>query len=170
MILLSRRFWGTQIPSQVMWHASQRFTIRCKMISDRHKCFWASGFTLKMAVTNFNYVGITSRVTDTDCNLLGDKPEECRTPQPPHFTSHLYCNMPPICIAVLLVPPSPEEREVLSVLLAFVSQYASHLYHNTPPFCIAVLLRKSWWLWSPGCSPIIMITVVKTDTDKRSFL
>ena len=28
-----------------------------------------------------------------------------------------------------------------------------HLYCNTPPICIAVLLGKSWWLWSPGCSP-----------------
>ena len=35
----------------------------------------------------------------------------------------------------------------------FVSQYAPHLYCNTLPICIAVLLGKSWWLWSPGCSP-----------------
>ena len=40
-----------------------------------------------------------------------------------------------------------------SVLLPFVSQYASHLYRNTPPICTAMLLGKSWWLWSPGCSP-----------------
>ena len=39
------------------------------------------------------------------------------------------------------------------VLLRFVSQYASHLYRSTPPICIAILLGKSWWLWSPGCSP-----------------
>ena len=67
--------------------------------------------------------------------------------------SNLYCSTPPICIAVLLVPLRSEEREILSVLLPFVSQYASHLYYNTPPIWITVLLRKSWWLWSPGCSP-----------------
>ena len=67
-------------------------------------------------------------------------------------TSNLYCNTPPICIAVLLVPLCFEEKEILSVL-PFVSQYASHLYCSTPPICIAVLLGKLWWLWSPGCSP-----------------
>ena len=44
---------------------------------------------------------------------------------------------------------------MLSVLLPFVSQYASHLYCNTPPISIAALLGKSWWLWSPGCSPVL---------------
>ena len=52
------------------------------------------------------------------------------------------------------MPQRSEERETLSVLLPFVSQYASHLYRNMPPICIAILLGKSWWLWSPGCSPI----------------
>ena len=56
-------------------------------------------------------------------------------------------------IAVLLVPLGSQEKEILSILVPFVSQYASHLYCNTPPICIAVLLRRSWWLWSPGCSP-----------------
>ena len=70
------------------------------------------------------------------------------------YTSHLYCSTPPICIAMLLVPLGTKEREILSVLLPFVSQYA-HLYCNTPPICIAVLLRKSWWLRSPGCSPLL---------------
>ena len=51
------------------------------------------------------------------------------------------------------MPLRSEEREILSVLLPFVSQYASRLYCNTPPICIAVLLGKSWRLWSPGCSP-----------------
>ena len=37
------------------------------------------------------------------------------------YTSELYCNTPPICIAVLLVPLRSEEREILSVLLPFVS-------------------------------------------------
>ena len=58
------------------------------------------------------------------------------------YTSNLYCNTPPICLAVLSVPMSCDEREVHSVLLPFVSQYASHSYRNTPPICIAILLRK----------------------------
>ena len=94
------------------------------------------------------------------CYLFALQSEECQKPQPPlllkkvsQYTSHLYCNKPPICIAVLLVPLRSEERETWSVLLPFVSQYASHLYCNTPPIRIAVLLGKSWWLWSPDCSP-----------------
>ena len=95
-------------------------------------------------------------------NCAIQKSEECQKPQPPlllkkvsQYTSHLYCNTPPICTAVLLVPLRSEEREILSVLLPFVSQYASHLYCNTPPICIAILLGKSWWLWSPECSPCL---------------
>ena len=91
--------------------------------------------------------------------------EERQKPQPPllltkvlQYASHLYCNTPPICIAVLLVPLCSEESEMLSVLLPFVSQYAPHLYCNTPPICIAVLLGKSWWLWSPGCSPLSSVS------------
>ena len=109
-----------------------------------------------------------ARCERPECQIAGDmgratratKAEECQKPQPPpllkkvsQYTSHLYCNTPPICTAVLLVPLRSEEREILSVLLPFVSQYASHLYCNTPPICIAVLLGKSWWLWSPECSP-----------------
>ena len=41
---------------------------------------------------------------------------------------------------MFLAPLSSKERETLSVLLPFVSQYASHLYCHTPPICIAVLL------------------------------
>ena len=44
--------------------------------------------------------------------------------------SYLYCSTPPICIAVLLVSLHSEEREILSVLLPFVSEYASHLYRS----------------------------------------
>ena len=70
-------------------------------------------------------------------------------------------NTPPICIAIRLrfvphcfwCPICSEEREILSVLLPFVSQYVSHLYCNTAPICIAMLLGKSLWLWSPECSP-----------------
>ena len=77
--------------------------------------------------------------------------------------SKKYRNTPPICItirlqcsiAVLSVSLRSEEREILSVLLPFVSQYASHLYCNTLLICIAVPLGKSWWLWSPGCSPFL---------------
>ena len=70
-------------------------------------------------------------------------------PQPPlllkkvsQCTSNLYCNTPPICIAVLSVPLHSEEREILSVLHPFASQYASHLYCSTPPIRIAALLRS----------------------------
>ena len=57
------------------------------------------------------------------------------------------------CIAVLLVPLSSQEREIL--------QSSSHLYRSTPSICIAIRLPsvsqcfwgKSWWL-SPGCSPL----------------
>ena len=92
--------------------------------------------------------------------------EESQEPEPPlllkkvsQYTSNLYCNTPPICIAVLLVPLRSEEREILSVLLPFEWQYASHSYCNTPPICIAVLLGKSWWLWSLGCSPYFLSTI-----------
>ena len=61
-------------------------------------------------------------------------------------TSNLYCNTPLVCIAVLSVPLSSQERETL--------QYSSHLYRSMPPICIALLLGKSRWLWSPGCSPL----------------
>ena len=70
-------------------------------------------------------------------------------PQPPlllkkvsQCTSNLYCNTPPICIAVLSVSLHSEEREILSVLHPFVLQCASHLYCNTPPTRIAALLRN----------------------------
>ena len=86
---------------------------------------------------------------------------QSQKPQPPlllkkvwQYTSNLYRSTSSICIAVLLMPLRSEERETLSVLLPFVSQYAPHLYRNTPSICIAVLLGKSWWLWSPGCSPV----------------
>ena len=65
--------------------------------------------------------------------------EECQKPQPPlllkkvlQYTSNLYCNTPPLCIAVLSVPLSTQEREIL--------QYSSHLYRSTPPICTAIHL------------------------------
>ena len=53
-------------------------------------------------------------------------------PQPPLLLKNVsqYTQYAPICIAVLLVPLRFEEREILSVLLPFVSQYASHSYRN----------------------------------------
>ena len=79
--------------------------------------------------------------------------EECQKPQPPlllkkvsQYTSNLYCNTPPICIAVLLVPLCSEEREIC--------QYSSHLYRSTPPICIAIRLPSvSQYFWENlgGC-------------------
>ena len=91
-------------------------------------------------------------------SVKGQISEECQKPllllkKVLQYTSNLYCNTPPIYIAVLSVPLSTLERENTSILLPFVSQCASHLYRNTPPICIAILLEKSWWSWSPGCSP-----------------
>ena len=81
-----------------------------------------------------------------------------------HYFSKKYLNTPPICIAMRLPFVSQYFRcpyalgkgkycQYASIL--FVSQYTSHLYCNMPPICIALLFGKSWWLWSPGCSPII---------------
>ena len=49
------------------------------------------------------------------------------------YTSPLYCNTPPISIAVVLVPLGSKEREKSC-------QYSSHLYRSTPPICIAIHL------------------------------
>ena len=79
--------------------------------------------------------------------------EERQKPQPPlllkkvsQYTSHLYCNTPPICIAVLLVPLGSKEREKC--------QYSSHLYRSTPPICIAIRLpfvSQYFWENLGGC-------------------
>ena len=70
------------------------------------------------------------------------------------YTSNLYYNTPPICIVYSAVGAVEYSgKGTTSILFSFVSQYASHLYRNTPPICIAMLLGKSWWLWSPECSP-----------------
>ena len=67
------------------------------------------------------------------------KSEECQKTQPPlllkkvsQYASNLYCSTPPICIAVLPVPPRSEERKY--------SQCSSHLYRSMPPICIAIRL------------------------------
>ena len=49
--------------------------------------------------------------------------------------AYLYCNTPPICIAILSVPLSPEDREMLQhsshlSRLFIVLLYASQWYHN----------------------------------------
>ena len=54
------------------------------------------------------------------------------------YASNLYCSA--------FDAPELWGKGNTSVRLPFVSQYASHLYRNT--------FGKSWWLWSPGCSPI----------------
>ena len=87
-----------------------------------------------------------------------------------HYFSNKYCNTHPICSAVRLQFLLQRFRchwalrkgkyfSTLPICIAarlpFVSQYASH--------CITICLRivsqcfgeKSWWLWSPGCSPIL---------------
>ena len=82
--------------------------------------------------------------------------EESQKPQPPlllkkvsQYTSHLYCNTPPICTAVLLVPLGSEEREYC--------QYSSHLYRSTPPICIAVRLPfVSQYFW--GKILVVVVT------------
>ena len=84
---------------------------------------------------------------------MSETPTTTTSQKKSQYTSNLYCNTPPICIAVLSVPMRSEEKETLSELLPFVSRYASHLYCNTPPICI--FLGESWRLWSPGCSPTI---------------
>ena len=66
------------------------------------------------------------------------------------YASNLYCSAFGAPRAL-----GSKEREILSVLIPFVSHYARPLYCNTPPIRIEALLRKSWWLWSPGCSPNI---------------
>ena len=76
---------------------------------------------------------------------MSETPTTTTSQKVSQYASHLYRST--------FVPLGSKEREILSVLLPFVSQYASHLYCNTPPICIAVLLGKSWWLWSPDCSP-----------------
>ena len=85
------------------------------------------------------------RMSETPTTTTSQKSIAIRLPFVSQYASHLYRST--------FVPLGSKEREILSVLLPFVSQYASHLYCNTPPICIAILLGKSWWLWSPDCSP-----------------
>ena len=69
------------------------------------------------------------------CDSTSAQFGKCQKLQPPlllkkvlQYTSSLYCNTPPICIAVLSVQLSSQEREIL--------QYSPHLYCSTPPICI----------------------------------
>ena len=84
----------------------------------------------------------------------------CQEPQPPlllkklsQYTSNLYCNALPICIAVLRCPYATRKEkycqyssQCIAVRLPFVLQYTSHSYRSS--------LGKSWWLWSAECSPV----------------
>ena len=83
-----------------------------------------------------------------ECKLLGNQGWAMfRKPQPlqlvwkvRQYTSNLYGNTPPICIAALSWLLSFEERET--------PQYASHLYCSTPPICTAVrppFVRQYFW-------------------------
>ena len=82
---------------------------------------------------------------------------------PDHHYSKKYRNTPPICIVIRLQFASQYFRCPYTLRKGTYWQYSSHLYRstppiciaicNTPPICIAVLLGKSWWWWSPGCSP-----------------
>ena len=98
------------------------------------------------------------------------------TPATSQKTSHntppiCYCNTPLICIAVLLMPLRSEEKEILSVLLPVVSQYASHLYCNTPLIRIAVLLgnlggcgHRDVPQWKTHSLMIIALSVIASQT------
>ena len=68
-------------------------------------------------------------------------------------TSNLYCNTRPICIAVLSVPLSSQERGILqyfshckciciAVQLPFVLQYASHLDRNAFGKSLVVVVTR----------------------------
>ena len=81
---------------------------------------------------------------------------------PNHHFLKKYCNTPPIYIAVLSAPLSSEEREELSVLLSFVSQYASHLYRITPPTYIAVHLWELLVVGFTGWSPDVTVHAQST--------
>ena len=129
--------------------------ILCQIIVHVLPCMWSGGlfgFVLLCvwAVPDLGLMMIFGRfmeriaVQDCSCVLMpAPQIQKNQKPQPPpllnevsQYTSNLYCNTPPICIAVLLVPLCSEERGILSVLLPFVSQY----YCNTPPIRLAVLL------------------------------
>ena len=79
--------------------------------------------------------------------------EECQKPQPPlllkkvsQYTSNLYCNTPPISLAVLLVAYALKKGNC--------HQYSSHLYRSTPPICIAIRLSfvsQYFWEVPGGC-------------------
>ena len=146
--------WAHAFRMRRLWAARSRLQLELGIVGDV-----TTTENIKKPTENLRWTVRGPGCGNLNGTFLGFS-EECQKPQPPlllkkvsQYTSHLYRNTPPICIAVLLVRLGSKEREMLSVLLPFVSQYASHLYCNTSPICIAVLLRKSWWLWSPGCSP-----------------
>ena len=63
------------------------------------------------------------------------------------YTSNLYCSMPPICIAVHVVPYSLRKGKYC--------QYSPLLYRSTPPICIAIRLPFA----SQCCWRILVVVV-----------
>ena len=94
------------------------------------------------------------------CDMSGVNQKNVRNPKH-HYFSKKYRNIPPICIAVRLQFVS-QYFWCPDALTKGKCQYSSHLYRSTPPICIAIrqpfvsqyFWGKSWWLWSPGCSPV----------------
>ena len=80
-----------------------------------------------------------------------------------HYFEKKTCSTPPSCIAVLSLPQSPQDREVLSVLLPLVSWYASRLYRNLYPH-----LHRSTFGEHPGgwgrwhLRPLLMLSGAAT--------
>ena len=89
---------------------------------------------------------LVRRMSETPTTITSQKSIATHLPSVLQYASNLYRSAF-WCLYAL------RKGKYCQYSLPFVSQYASHLYCNTPPICIAVLLGKSWWLWSPGCSP-----------------
>ena len=93
---------------------------------------------LNFSMADFAHRSLFGRTSETPTTTTSQKVSQ--------YTSHLYCNTPPICIAVLLVPLGSKEREKC--------QYSSHLYRSTPPICIAIHLpfvSQYFWENLGGC-------------------
>ena len=119
-----------------------------------HQTKTLCGFSMFQCVKGHIWCDIHCHPRIKECQKNAKKPNH-------HYFSKKYRNTPPICIA----------RRLQFILQCFQCPctlrkakhfwYSSHLYRgtphnlycNTPPICIKVLLGKSWWLWSPGCSP-----------------
>ena len=56
------------------------------------------------------------------------------------------------------MPLRSEKREILNTVSTPPMCIARG--SKTPPIFIAVLLGKSWWLWSPRCSPVGSTSII----------